>query len=85
MATKVLPYDCSKNPPEWVSWRILDPKYPSHFLRMARGHGKKTCDQMIHAIVKLGIINQGKFKLPILNGQVDYSSNKFKDIEKKYR
>ena len=29
-------------------------------------------------------INQGKFKLPILNGQVDYSSNKFKDIEKKY-
>jgi len=29
-------------------------------------------------------INQGKFKLPILNGQVDYTANKFKDIEKKY-
>lgn len=29
-------------------------------------------------------INKGKFKVPIMNGSVDYSSNKFKDIEKKY-
>lgn len=29
-------------------------------------------------------INEGKFKLPLLNGTIDHSSNKFKDIEKKY-
>lgn len=29
-------------------------------------------------------INQGRFKLPLLNGVVDLSANKFKDIEKKY-
>jgi len=29
-------------------------------------------------------INQGRFKLPLLNGVVDLSTNKFKDIEKKY-
>lgn len=29
-------------------------------------------------------INTGKFKLPLLYGSVDWSTNKFKDIEKKY-
>lgn len=29
-------------------------------------------------------INEGKFKLPLLNGAISYSSNKFKDIEQKY-
>ena len=29
-------------------------------------------------------INQGKFKLPILNGEINFTSNKFKDIEQKY-
>lgn len=29
-------------------------------------------------------INQGRFKLPLLNGGIDFTSNKFKDIEKKY-
>lgn len=29
-------------------------------------------------------INKGKFKVPLMNGRVDYSANKFKDIEKKY-
>ena len=29
-------------------------------------------------------INQGKFKLPLLNGNITYTANKFKDIEKKY-
>lgn len=29
-------------------------------------------------------INTGKFKVPILYGKIDFSTNKFKDIEKKY-
>lgn len=29
-------------------------------------------------------INTGKFKVPILYGRIDFSTNKFKDIEKKY-
>jgi hypothetical protein len=29
-------------------------------------------------------INRGKFKVPLMNGRVDYTANKFKDIEKKY-
>lgn len=29
-------------------------------------------------------INQGKFKLPLMNGEIDFTSNKFKDIEQKY-
>ena len=29
-------------------------------------------------------INQGKYKLPLMNGAIDFTSNKFKDIEKKY-
>ena len=29
-------------------------------------------------------INTGKFKVPMLYGKVDFSTNKFKDIEKKY-
>ena len=29
-------------------------------------------------------INTGKFKVPILIGNVDWTTNKFKDIEKKY-
>jgi hypothetical protein len=29
-------------------------------------------------------INTGKFKVPILYGNIDFSTNKFKDIEKKY-
>jgi hypothetical protein len=29
-------------------------------------------------------INKGKFKVPLMNGAVDFTSNKFKDIEKKY-
>jgi hypothetical protein len=27
------------------------------------------------------LINQGKFKLPLLNGSINFSTNKFKDIE----
>ena len=30
-------------------------------------------------------INAGKFKLPLINGKVDYSMNKFKDLEMKYK
>ena len=62
MATNALSYDCSKSPPEWVSWRILDPKYPNYFIHITRRSGQKTCDHMIRGIVKLDIINQGKFK-----------------------
>jgi len=29
-------------------------------------------------------INEGKFKLPLIQGELDFTSNKFKDIEKKY-
>lgn len=29
-------------------------------------------------------LSTGKFKVPFLYGEVDYSSNKFKDIEQKY-
>jgi hypothetical protein len=29
-------------------------------------------------------INQGKFKVPLLYGDVDFTTNKFKDIEQKY-
>ena len=30
-------------------------------------------------------LNEGKFKLPLLNGKIDFWVNKFKDIETKYR
>ena len=62
MAIKSHSYDCSKNPPEWVSWRILDPKYSNHFIRVPRKPGQKTCDQMIRAIIELGIVDRGTFQ-----------------------
>lgn len=31
------------------------------------------------------MINEGKFKLPMLSGGINFSTNKFKDIEKKYK
>ena len=30
------------------------------------------------------LINTGKFKVPMIYGDVDFSSNKFKDLEQKY-
>jgi len=30
-------------------------------------------------------VNSGKFKVPLLSGGVDFDSNKFKDIENRYR
>ena len=62
MTTESRPYDCSKNPPEWISWRIIDPKWPNHYIRVPKGPGKKTCDQMIRSIVELGILEHGKFE-----------------------
>ena len=62
MAKTHHPYDCIKNPPEWVSWRIIDPKWPNHFIRIPRRPGEKTCDEMIRSIVDLRILKHGKFE-----------------------
>jgi len=52
---------------------------------------KNTCKDEIVAWGALPIVNgefevnQGKFKLPMLAGNIDFNTNKFKDIEQKYR
>ena len=62
MANVSPPYDCIQKPPEWVSWRILDPKYPNYFIRVPKEPAQKTCDQMIRVIIGLGIVDRGKFQ-----------------------
>ena len=51
---------------------------------------KSTCKDEVKAWGAFPIvngdfeINSGKFKVPLLAGEIDFSTNKFKDIEQKY-